>query len=117
MNPSNPVITQAAIITGLITLLKLVVAFGKAFHWFNFDEAQDLVVKDLIETGLPILAVILGAWWASRRTTPLSEPRDVDGTPLTRPDNTPAIPQIQAAHTEALKINDKIDEGQTRGLI
>lgn len=49
---------------------------------------------------------VAGAWWQSRETTALARPTDVDGMPLSRPGDTPAIKELAALQTEAQKINE-----------
>lgn len=110
MKPANPVITQAISVAALVTVVKALLAVLLAFHVFTFDETQNTTVSYLVDVGVPILAIIGGAWWASRKVTSLAAPRDIDGAPLTRPDNTPAIAELESTHAEALKINQTVDK-------
>ena len=107
---TNPVLTQAAIVASIIALARAILTFGSAFGWWQLDETRNAALQGLIETGIPIVAILAGAFWATRKTTPLTKPRDIDGTPLTRPDNTPSIPEFKKVQEEAIQINDKIDE-------
>lgn len=110
MNSANPVVTQAISAATIIALIKAIVVVLKAFDVFNFDEDQDSAVNLLIDTGIPIVAVLGGAWWASRKVTSLAAPRDVDGATLSRPDNAPAIGEMESIHQEALKVNQSVDK-------
>lgn len=109
-NPNNPVLTQAAIVASIIALARSILAFGSAFGWWELDEARDTALRGLIETGIPMLAVIVGAIWAMRKVTPLDKPRDIDGVPLTRPDNSPALPEYEKVQKEAIEMNVELDE-------
>lgn len=116
MKESNPVVTQAISAVSFIALIKAVIAVLKAFNVINFNEEQDTTIIILIDTGIPILVILFGAWWASRKVTPLAAPRDVDGATLSRPDNSLAIEEsakIESDHEKALKMNEsmsKVDE-------
>jgi len=109
MKPSNPVLTQAISAATLVTVVKAIISVFLAFHVFTFDDKQNDTVNYLIDVGIPVLAIFGGAWWASRKVTPLAAPRDVDGAQLTRADNSPAIGELEHDHQEAIKINQKID--------
>lgn len=110
MKPANPVFTQAISAAAFITLIKALLAVLLAFHVFIFDDKQNTTVNYLIDNAIPILAIFIGAWWASRKVTSLAAPRDIDGTPLTRPDNAPALVELTEAHDEAIKINQTVDK-------
>lgn len=110
MKPSNPVYVQAISAATLITVVKALLAVFLAFHVFSFDENQNSTINYLLDVGMPVLAILGGAWWASRRVTSLAAPRDIDGSPLTRPDNTPAIAELAGAQNEAIKINQSVDQ-------
>lgn len=110
MKPANPVITQAISAGTIVVLVKAILAVLLAFHVFTFDETQNNTVNYLVDVGVPVLAILGGAWWASRKVTSLAAPRDSDGVPLTRPDNSPAIAELESAHQEALKINRNVDK-------
>jgi len=111
MKPGNPVFTQAISIGTFIALVKAILAFLLAFHVFNFDADQNSTVNVLVDIAVPVLSVFAGAWWASRKVTSLAAPRDSDGAPLSRPDSTPAIAELESKHEEALKINQSVDKG------
>lgn len=110
MKPANPVITQALSAGTFVVLAKAILAVLLAFHVFTFDETQNTTVNYLVDVGIPIIAIIGGAWWASRKVTPLAAPRDIDGAPLSRKDNKPAIAELESVHEEAIKINQSVDK-------
>lgn len=110
MKPANPVVTQAISAATFIALVKAVVAVLLAFGVFSFDEKQSSTIDALIDTAIPILAIFVGAWWASRKVTNLAAPRDSDGAVLSRPDNAPAIAEMESLHGEALKVNQSVDK-------
>lgn len=110
MDQNNPVVVQAASVTGFIVAIKALIAYFRIMGWLDWDEDRYQATVQLIDTVLPIAAVWIGVLWARRKVTPLTNPKDVDGTELTRPDNTPAIPQMAKEQKEALEINKKLDE-------
>lgn len=110
MKPTNPVLTQAISAATFIALIKAIIAVLNAFHIFNFDEQQNATLVALIDTAIPVVAVLFGGWWASRKVTPLAAPRDSDGAELSRPDNSPAIAEMESIHVEALKINESVEK-------
>lgn len=110
MKDANPVITQAVSATAFIALVKATLAMLIAFHVFVLTEEQMASVNTWVDNVVPILAIVVGAWWASRKVTSLAAPRDADGTPLTRPDNAPAIGELESIQSEALKINQSVDK-------
>lgn len=107
---TNPLVQQAAGVTTLIVVVKAFISYFRAMGWWNLDEQQYQDTVSFIETVVPILAVWGAALWTMRKMTPLSDPKDVDGEVLTRPDNTPAIPKLGRLQKEAAKINDRLDE-------
>lgn len=110
MKPANPVIVQAISAGTIVVVVKAILEVLLAFHVFTFDERQNNTVSYLIDVGVPLLAILGSALWASRKVTSLAAPRDIDGAPLTRPDNTPAIAELEKVHSEALKVNQAVDK-------
>lgn len=110
MNTSNPVVQQAASVTAIIVVIKATITYIRSMGWWNLEEQQYIDTVSFIETVLPIVIVWVGAFWAMRKTTSLENPKDIDGTPLTRPDNAPAIPKMEKLQEEAIKINKNIEE-------
>lgn len=107
---SDPLVTQALSVSGFIMVIKAIITYSRAMGWWNLTDEAEAATVTFIDAVIPIAAVWIGVLWAKRRTTSLTEPRDVDGTPLTRPDNAPAIPEMEKLQKEAVKINEKIDE-------
>lgn len=110
MKDTNPVVTQAASATAFLVVIKALLTYAKVMGWLDLEEDKFQATVSLVETLIPIIAVWVGAIWAMRKVTPLTNPKDVDNTPLTRPDNSPAIPQMAVMQKEAIKINEEIDE-------
>lgn len=71
----NPVITANLITTLSAAVIALLVAFGIPIT---------LEQKAAILALLGILAPVVATIWARRKTTPLVNPKDSDGTPLVR---------------------------------
>lgn len=114
MITSNPTIVGGVSATSGIILIKAIINLGLALHWWTKDQAN--AWSDFTDVGLPILIVWGAAYYASKYTTPLDKPRDIDGVTLTRPDNSPAIAEIQNLQTEAIKIDKVKTQELTRGL-
>lgn len=107
---TNPLVQQAAGVTALIVVVKAFISYFRAMGWWDLDEQQYQETVSFIETVVPILAVWGAAFWTMRKVTPLSNPKDIDGELLTRPDNSPAIPKLSRLQKEATKINDTLDD-------
>lgn len=114
MNLDNPVILGGISVSSLLVLIKAVISLGLSLHWWTKEGAD--AWSSFTEVVLPIVAVWAVAWYTARKVTPLSKPVDVDNVPLTRPDNAPAIKELEGIQSEALKINDNINKKLTRGL-
>lgn len=110
MNNTNPLVTQAASTTAILIVIKALLTYARVMGWLNLDEERFNATISFLDTVIPILAIWIGALWAMRKVTPLINPRDIDDTPLTRPDNKPAIPQLENMHKQAIEINREIDE-------
>lgn len=110
MSNDNPVLTQAAGVTGFIVVVKALIVYSRVMGWINLDDSRYQATETLIDTVVPIAAIWVAALWARRRVTALTNPKDIDGTPLTRPDNAPAIPQLEKQQAEAIQLNKRIDE-------
>lgn len=106
---NNPVLVNGISVSAVLIVVKAFVALGKSLDWWT-GEAADAWAT-FLDITLPILAVWIAALWMRQKVTPTAKPRDEDGTPLTRPDNTPAISEIRVAQTEAIKINKLQDRG------
>lgn len=114
MNGNDPVIISGISIASVILFVKATLTLVQAMGWLILDEEQWAVLSNYAETVIPILAVGIGTWWASRNTTNLANPKDIDGTPLSRPEDVPAIKKMESLHSEAIRMDDKIE--QTRGF-
>jgi hypothetical protein len=114
MNGNNPVIIGGISIASVILFVKATLNLAQSMRWLTLESQQWLDLANYAETVIPIIAVGFITWWTSRNTTNLSSPRDVDGAPLTRPDNSPAIKKMENLQDEAIKIDKKIE--LTRGL-
>lgn len=115
MDNNNPVVIQALSVSGAIIVVKSLMNLAKVNGWIDMSNPEvEAAWLSFIETALPIVVVWIGAWWASRRTTNLKDPKDVDGTPLSRPDNAPTIPQMASLQKEAQNIDKKIDDRRLR---
>jgi hypothetical protein len=78
----EPLITTALITSLVGAVLTLLVAFG-----VPLTEAQQDAINGLVIVAAPLVVALVGR----RYVTPLSDPRDVDGEPLTRADNSLAL--------------------------
>lgn len=81
----EPLITIGMITATLAALITLLRAFGVPIT----NEQQDALNQFLV-----VAAPIVVALVARQYVTPLANPKDATGTPLTRPDNTPAIRKV-----------------------
>jgi Ser/Thr protein kinase RdoA (MazF antagonist) len=107
----NPVVVAGASVTGVIVFVKALISLIQAMQWFDLTPEQWAALAVFFETTIPIVAVWVGAIWVMRNTTNLTRPTDIDGTPLTRPDNAPAIKEMAVIQEKAIEMNE-----QTRGL-
>lgn len=77
--PLGPV---AVVVAALAAILTALIAFG-----VDVSEAQVAAILGVASTVGPIIVWL----WGRRRVTPVADPRDDDGAPLTRADGTPAV--------------------------
>lgn len=103
---SNPVLVNGLSVSAVLILVKAFITLGESSGWWTSDQAKNWAT--FLDVALPILAVWGAAWILRNKVTPSAKPRDEDGTPLTRPDNTPAISEIRAAQNEAIKIDKEV---------
>jgi hypothetical protein len=113
LNDTNPVVMQGLSISAVIVVVKAFLVYSRAMNWLDLNEEQEAATITFLDTVLPIVAVWVGVLWAKRRVTPLNNPVDLDGVPLSRPGDKPTIPQMESIQKEAIKINERINE---RGL-
>ena len=78
--------------------------------WFVVMEIVPLTSVQQAATLTMIMSVInvAGAWWQSRETTALANPRDTDGVPLSRPGDVPANKQMAEIQGEAIEMNEGV---------
>lgn len=79
----EPVIIANSIAALVSALIVAAVALG----YLDWDETQQAAVMAVVVAAVNVVAGI----WARGQVTPLRQPRDVDGQPLTRPDSSPAL--------------------------
>lgn len=72
---TQPVLTSTTIIALVTAVIALVVAFG-----VELTNEQTAAILGVVGVVAPIAVGI----YSSRKTTPLAEPQDKDGTPLVR---------------------------------
>lgn len=106
---NNPVLVNGLSVSAVLILVKSFVALGQSLEWWTSEQASAWAT--FLDVALPILAVWVAAWWMKQKVTPTAKPVDEDGTPLTRPDNSPAISEIRAAQIEAIRIDKVITRG------
>jgi hypothetical protein len=113
---NDPVLIGGASITGVIILAKLIFNFGTTMGWWHLNEEQTAAFLPLLDQGIPIAAVWITVLFLKVKTTRRDNPTDVDGIKLTRPDNTPAIPEMNRLQEEAIKIDKSVASKLTRGF-
>lgn len=108
----NPVVMNALSISAAIVVFKALMSLGQTMGWWNLTEEQNGALANFLDIAVPIVAVWVGVVWTNRQTTPLAKPTDVDGVPLSRPNDMAPI-KVQE---QAIVMNEKIDKQITRGL-
>ena len=84
---TEPVIT-AAVIVGL---LMAIVNWLIVMDFLAWTPDQITATEKLLAIAAPLALGIIGSIWARAQVTPLVKPKDTDGEPLTRADNSPAL--------------------------
>jgi len=79
---NTPLITTAAITSIVSAIIAVMVAFG-----VQLTETQVTAIMGLVAVLAPWVVALVG----HRLTTPLNNPTDIDGEPLTRGDGSRAI--------------------------
>ena len=74
----EPVLTAGAIVGAILSLVAALVAFGVV----DWSEEQIGALEAALVAIVPMVLSLVGAWLARRQVTPVSDPRDNDGTPL-----------------------------------
>ena len=90
---SQPVLTAGSIVGVIMAGLVMAVSLG----WLKLESTQMGNIETFLAAAVALLLPILGAWWASRRTTPTADPKTKDGEPLV------TLPQAQAMIAEQAK--------------
>ena len=90
---TNPTYTANGIVAAISAAVACLIAFG----YLNWTEEQQRLFLAAVVAVLGVVGPLASAWWIARKTTALSNPRDEDGAPLTRSDNSPTIAQVRAA--------------------
>ncbi len=99
MTETQPIAFQAAIVIALNAILGVIVVMG----WVVMTPIQVAAWEAMFTA----VAVAIGAWWATRRTTPKAKPIDDDGTPLIRADN--HAPTKRAEEAGRYVVRDEIN--------
>lgn len=114
MKDANPVVQQAISATAIIVVIKAILEYIQVMGWFGITPDQVGATMKLLEVILPIVVLWITALWAARRVTPLSNPTDVDGEALSRPNDQLPILKMAAKQGEAIKMNEAVDERSIR---
>ena len=95
---TEPVITAASI----AGLLSAGISFARLMGWIALSDDQYNSLMVFVGMALPIGLSL----WARQQVTPLSQPRDTDGVPLSRPGDVPANKQMAEIQGEAIEMNE-----------
>lgn len=95
---TEPVITAASI----AGLLSAGISFARLMGWITLSDDQFNSLMVFVGLALPVGLSL----WARQQVTPLTQPRDTDGVPLSRPGDVPANKQMAAIQKEAIEINE-----------
>lgn len=74
--PASP-ITTATMVPFIASAMTMCMSFG-----LPLSEDQQVAILQFAVVAIGVIQVAMG-WWAAKHTTPLSDPRDRDGLPLT----------------------------------
>lgn len=105
MNLKDPVFLNATGVSAALILFKSFLELGQAMGWWNLDAKQTQVLSKFIEVAIPILVVVVGSLLLRLNVTSLVRPTDLDGVALSRPNDVPAIKEMEAIHSEANELN------------
>ena len=98
MPNTEPVLTAAS----LVGLISAGISFARLMGWIALNDDQYNQLMIFIGLALPIGMGI----WARSQVTPLTNPVDTDGVPLSRPNDVPANKQMAALQSAAIAINE-----------
>lgn len=90
---SEPVWSANGIVAAVSAVIAALIAFG-VIDWSDDQRAAFMAAVVAV---LGVVGPSIAAWWIRRQTTPLADPKDADGAPLSRSDNSPTIAQVRAA--------------------
>lgn len=96
MTPSKAPVEWANIVAAILSLLSLAVAMG----WLSLSGEQFTAVEQALGAFGVVLWPMVAMFWARGQTTPLAEPKDVDGLPLIRESGAQPIRVAERAAAE-----------------
>lgn len=99
-----PVLTGSITAGALIGLFKALLIAFRTMGWGGLTPDQEAAWLDVADIAFPMLVTALTGWWIARRTTPLAQPTDTDGTRLIRSsDKQPAIEEQKTIAKEIFR--------------
>ena len=104
---NEPVFTAGAIVAAIGALLAALVSLGV----IHLSPEQQTAILTAAAAILPLAAAL----WARQQVTPLTQPRDTDGTPLSRPGDVPANKELAALQADAISINKETTAQEAQG--
>lgn len=78
----KPAVTAGSI----VTLIEAIVFAGILMNWWELSDAQLSAILQIVVAAVAVLSPIVAGIWTARKSTPLTNPKDVDGTRLLRED-------------------------------
>jgi len=82
----EPVAIAGSIVGLIMALIMWLITMG----YLNWTPEQITATEQLIAIAIPLILSAVGILWTRWQTTPMVDPRDDDGMPLTRSDHSPA---------------------------
>ena len=80
-----------AIAGSVVGLIMSLVMWLNTMGYLSWSADQISATEQLVAIAIPLILSAIGIWLTRMRVTPLVDPKDDDGTPLTRSDNSPAL--------------------------
>lgn len=87
------------IANSIAALVSAIIVAAVALGYLPWSPEQQAAVMAVVVAAVNVVAGV----WARQQSTPLVEPRDVDGEPLIRPNGVPAMKELEATRSEALR--------------